>query len=205
MRHKTFAIAVLCVAGLTAGLPRQSLAQNPDMAWIDSAILDSGEVALRTGRDGRSVTTIDVAIRIHSDPQTIWDILTACEIAPDYVPNVVDCVLIDSIDDGRSELFIQTVKPAFFIPRFEQVFRLDYFPLSRIDVHRVSGPIAELDGSWHLVEEEQGSVILIHQLRVRPGMPVPRIFVRATLRHDLPIVLESVKSRAESTMAAKAL
>jgi hypothetical protein len=68
-----------------------------------------------------------------------------------------------------------------------------------------ASPIAELDGSWHLVEEEQGSVILIHQLRVRPGMPVPRIFVRATLRHDLPIVLESVKSRAESTMAAKAL
>jgi hypothetical protein len=190
---------LLCVVALAAG--PASAQQTLDLTWIDRDALDRGEIVLQTGRDGRAIT-IDVAIRIMSERQIIWDILKACEIAPEYVPNVVDCELIDSINDGQSELFIQTVKPAFFVPRFEHVFRLDYHPPSRIDVHRVSGPIAEMEGSWHLLEEN-GSVLLIHTLRLRPGIPIPRLFVRATLRHDLPIVLEAVKLRAEAALAER--
>lgn len=173
--------------------------QDVDTSWIDWDLIAAGEVDLRTGKEDRGVVTIDVAIAIDSSRQAIWDILSACEIAPEFVPNVVDCVLIDSINDGESELFIQTVKPAFFIPKFEHVFRLDYHPPDRIDVRRVSGPIAEMDGTWFLLPYAQDEVLLMHSLRVRPGMPVPRIFVRATLRHDLPIVLRAVRERAEAT------
>jgi hypothetical protein len=38
-------------------------------------------------------------------------------------------------------------------------------------------------------------------LKLRPGIPVPRFFVRATLKHDLPIVLEAVRDRAEAAAA----
>jgi len=169
-----------------------------DTSWIDWDVIDAGEVDLRTGKEDRGVVTIDVAIAIDSSRQAIWDILSACEIAPEFVPNVVDCVLIDSINDGASELFIQTVKPAFFIPKFEHVFRLDYHPPDRIDVRRVSGPIAEMDGTWFLLPYADDEVLLVYSLKVRPGMPVPRIFVRATLRHDLPIVLVAVRDRAEA-------
>jgi len=143
--------------------------QDVDTSWIDWDLIAAGEVDLRTGKEDRGVVTIDVAIAI------------------------------DSINDGESELFIQTVKPAFFIPKFEHVFRLDYHLPDRIDVRRVSGPIAEMDGTWFLLPYAQDEVLLMHSLRVRPGMPVPRFFVRATLRHDLPIVLRAVRERAEGT------
>ncbi len=164
------------------------------------AALEAGEVLVRTEKGGRGTVLVDVGVLIHSDWRKIWDILTACEIAPEYVPNVVACQRIDTISNGRAELFIQTVKPAFFVPKFEHVFRLDYDPPERIGVSRVSGPIAELDGNWWLVQRDDG-ILLVHTLTVRPGIPVPRLFVRATLKHDLPIVLAAVRDRAEAAGA----
>jgi hypothetical protein len=93
-------------------------------------------------------------------------------------------------------LFVQTVKPAFFVPRFEHVFRLDYFP-SRVEVHRVSGPIAELDGTWWFLDDGD-AVLVVYSLRLRLGMPVPKFFVRASLRRDVPGILGAVRMRAEA-------
>ena len=195
-RKQGIALSILCTALL--GLPRIAPAQAIDTSWLDWKLLDAGGVDIRTGKAERGTVTVDVAILIHAKREKIWEILKACEIAPDYVPNVVDCVLIDSINDGQSELFIQTVKPAFFIPAFEHVFRLDYYPPSRIEVHRVSGPIAEMDGAWLLQQHDANTVLLMHTLKLQPGIPVPRMFVRATLRRDLPVVLTAVRDRAEA-------
>ena len=100
-------------------------------------------------------------------------------------------------EGGAAELFVQTVKPAFFVPSFEHVFRLDYTPYSRIDVHRVSGPIAVMEGTWWLLPASAGKILLIYDLAIDPGMPVPRVFVRATLKRDLPRLLQAVRERAE--------
>lgn len=186
-------LLVLVLAGFAPPVPAQ---QDFDTSWIDWDLVDAGEVVVRTDKLDRGGVSIDVAIAVHASREAIWAILTACEIAPEYVPNVLDCVLIDSINNGRSELFIQTVKPAFFVPKFEHVFRLDYFPPDRIDVHRVSGPIEEMEGVWRLLPHGDAT-LLTHSLHVRPGMPIPRLFVRATLKHDLPIVLRAVRQRAE--------
>jgi ribosome-associated toxin RatA of RatAB toxin-antitoxin module len=173
-------------------------AEPGDTTWIDFDLLEAGEVVLRTDKLSQGGVTIDAAVLIGASAETIFEILKACEIAPDYVPNVVDCTLIDSVNDGRSELFIQTVKPAFFIPAFEHVFRLDYHPFQRIDVRRVSGPLAVMDGAWTLVPHGNGRIVLMHSLDIRPGFPVPRLFVRATLKRDLPTVLKAVRDRAEA-------
>jgi Polyketide cyclase / dehydrase and lipid transport len=201
MRTSRAGLAALLLAGC-AGLPVEVIADDPDAgydtSWIDFAALAKGDVVYELGKGGPGTVTIEVAVLVHADRQTIWDLLKACEVAPEYVPNVVACRRIDEINDGSSELFVQTVKPAFFVPRFEHVFRLDYFPYDRIEVHRVSGPIAEMDGAWRLITQPGGAIMLIHSLALRPGIPIPRVFVRATLKKDLPIVLTSIRDRAEA-------
>lgn len=181
-----------------------SFSQLPDeldLSWADPAVLESGAPVLQLRKDGRT-TVVDAAILIDAPVRVIWDILVACEIAPDYVPNVVACRSIELRDDGSSELFIQTVKPAFFIPSFEHVFRMDYSPYTRIEIHRVSGPIKQLDGAWWLRERPDGKVALAYFLLLDPGLPIPRVFVRATLRRDLPHVLEAVSERARAAAAS---
>jgi hypothetical protein len=190
-----FGIAVALDAG----------ADEPDTGWIDRTILDSGAVQVIADRGDRPLTVaVKVAIKVAAPPQAIWDVLTACLLAPEYVPNVVSCRSLQKVDEGRSELFVQTVKPAFFLPTFEHVFRLDYEPYTRIGVHRVSGPLARMDGDWWLLPEADGKILLLYELALDPGLPVPRFFVRATMKRDIPKILTAVRERAEREASSEA-
>lgn len=174
-------------------------AAEPDLGWIDRHALTEGAVLVNTERSERSSKVlVKVATEVDAAPTAIWNVLRACQVAPEYVPNVVSCRSLEVIDDDRAELFIQTVKPAFFVPAFEHVFRLDYTPYTRIDVHRVSGPLAYLEGSWWLLPQVNGRILLLYELALDPGLPVPRFFVRATLKRDLPKILQAVRERAEA-------
>jgi hypothetical protein len=193
---------VRMLPALLAFIALDTPAQEFDLDWIDWARLDAGEVLYRTmNEDRRGTVTIDLAVAIDADWRVIWDILTACEVSPDFVPNVTTCRRLATVADGSAELFEQVVKPAFFLPKFEHVFRLDYFPPDRIDVSHVSGPMDRLEGGWRLLERPTGSIALIHSMTLKPGFPVPRLFVRNALEDDLPGVLEEIRQRAEATAA----
>ena len=171
---------------------------EPDLSWIDRQAVAAGTVFYQTDRGERpQIVVIKLAIDIAAPPQAIWDVLTACQIAPEYVPNVQSCRKVEVLDGGRAELFVQVIKPAFFIPAFEHVFKLNYTPYARIDVHRVSGPIAHLDGSWWLLPQQDGHTLLVYDLAIDPGFPIPRFFIRAMLKRDVPRVLSAVRERAE--------
>ncbi|HLF11373.1 MAG TPA: SRPBCC family protein [Gammaproteobacteria bacterium] len=184
--------------GATFVLSVTAAAQDPDLSWLDRQALEAGEVLVRADRVRPLTVLVKVATLINAPPQAIWDVLTACQIAPEYVPNVTSCKSLEVLDGGRAELFVQTVKPAFFLPSFEHVFRLDYEPYRRIGVHRVSGPIALMEGSWWLVPEVDGAILLVYELALDPGIPVPRFLVRATLKRDLPRLVAAIRQRAEA-------
>jgi ribosome-associated toxin RatA of RatAB toxin-antitoxin module len=186
--------AVLFAAG-----PRLSQAQDPEFDWVDWDRVAAGEVLFEAyNEDERGTVTIRLAIAIDADAETVWELITACEISPEYVPHVIACSRIDSTAEGNTELFKQTVKPAFFLPKFEHVFQLDYFPFERIEVSHISGPIERLEGLWELVPQADGGIVLLHRMTVNPAFPVPRFFVRNTLERDLPGVLREIRRRAEA-------
>ncbi len=192
MNRCTEALALLPLAA--AGIAG---AAEPDTEWIDFERVRAGEVVYQTGKANALTATVDVALEIDAEPEAIWRILTACEVSPEYVPHVERCEQIETVDGGRGELFVQEVKPAFFLPSFEHVFRLDYEPYERIEVSRVSGPLNHMEGTWHLVEQDDGGTLVVYSLAVDPGMPIPRFIVRARLRNDIPDVLKAVRRRAE--------
>ncbi len=192
-RWRATLVALATLAGAQA-------AAQPDLSWIDRDAVASGEIIVNTDRGDRPLTVlVRIAAEIDAPAAAIWKILTACEIAPEYVPNVVSCKKLEELDGGRADLFVQTIKPIFFLPTFEHVFRLDYTPYTRIDVHRVSGPIAHMEGSWWLVPQESGSILLVYDVAVDPGLPIPRFLVRATMKRDLPKIVEAVRERAEAS------
>lgn len=193
MRPSGLALA-LSIAASAAGYAQEQ-PEPPNLGWIDRALVGTGEIVLQTGKDDDAVT-VDAALRVRAPKEKIREVLRACEVAPEYTPNIVACRRLDSPDNSQSEMFVQTVKPAFFVPRFEHVFRLDYFP-SRVEVHRVSGPIAELDGTWWFIDDGD-AVLLVYSLRLRLGLPVPKFFVRSSLRRDVPAILGAVRMRAEN-------
>jgi hypothetical protein len=191
------------LAGVTLALAagaQAALGQaDPDLGWVDRDAVAAREILVNAERGDRPLTVlVRIAAEVDAPPTDIWKILTACEIAPEYVPNVVSCKKVEELDDGRADLFVQTIKPIFFLPTFEHVFRLDYTPYTRIDVHRVSGPIAYMEGSWWLLPQESGRILLVYQVAVDPGLPIPRFLVRATMKRDLPKIMMAVRERAEA-------
>jgi hypothetical protein len=193
---RTAPLALLCC---TFGAAAQ-----PNLDWIDRDAIAAREVLVVTDRSERALTvTVKLATEIDAAPAAIWEVLKACEVAPEYVPHVVSCRKLEELAGGRADLFVQTVKPIFFVPSFEHVFRLDYTPYTRIDVNRVSGPIAAMKGTWWLLPQVNGRVLLIYELALDPGMPIPRFMVRATLKRDLPKVLSAVRERAETAAATR--
>ena len=186
------------IALLALGVGRDATAQ-PDLTWIDRDAIAARAIIVNAERGDRPLTVfVKIAAEVDAPPAAIWKILTACEIAPEYVPNVVSCKKIEQLDGGRSDLFVQTIKPIFFLPTFEHVFRLDYTPYTRIDVRRVSGPIAHMEGSWWLLPQDGGRILLVYQVAVDPGLPIPRFLVRATIKRDLPKIVQAVRERAEA-------
>ena len=81
MRPSRIAASVLVLACLGGRVT----AQPDDLAWIDYASLDAGEVVLEATGTARGTVQIDLAIAIDADWESIWDVLTACEISPEYV------------------------------------------------------------------------------------------------------------------------
>jgi hypothetical protein len=196
LRRRMRAFGFALAASLAPCAP---LAAQPGLEWIDRDAVAAREILVLAERSDRPLTVeVKIAAEVDAPPAAIWDVLKACEIAPDYVPNVVSCKRIETLDGGRADLFVQTIKPIFFMPSFEHVFRLDYTPYSRIDVRRVSGPIAHMEGSWWLVPQASGRILLVYELALDPGMPIPRFLVRATLKRDLPKVVAAVRERAEA-------
>jgi hypothetical protein len=193
-RHYVVTVALALACGA------QGAAAQPDLTWIDRSAVAAREVLVGADRGDRPLTVfVRVAAEVDARPAAIWDVLKACEVAPEYVPNVVSCRKLEELDGGRADLFVQTVKAIFFLPSFEHVFRLDYTPYTRIDVHRVSGPIAHMEGSWFLLPQDNGRTLLVYELALDPGMPIPRFLVRATLKRDLPKVVLAVRERAEAS------
>ena len=199
-RQRRFTCLLPALALAVLGGERTSYAQtDPDLTWIDREAVAAREILVNADRGDRPLTVlVRIAAEVDAPPAAIWKILKACEIAPEYVPNVVSCKKVEEIDGGRADLFVQTIKPIFFLPTFEHVFRVDYMPYARIDVHRVSGPIAYMEGSWWLLPQDSGRILLVYEVAVDPGLPIPRFLVRATMKRDLPKIMQAVRERAEA-------
>ncbi len=190
-------VATLATFGALLLGPARAAEREPDLSWLDRALLDRGEVQVHPDQIEHGVVHMRFAVKVSAPVPTLWDVLKDCPRSAEYTPNIVSCRSLEILDDGRAELFAQMIKIAFFVPAFEHVFRLSYDPYTHIGVHRVSGPIDVLDGNWWLVPQTDGSVLLVNELGIDIGLPIPRFLVRATMRREVPKMLTGIRDRAE--------
>jgi ribosome-associated toxin RatA of RatAB toxin-antitoxin module len=178
-------------------------AQKADLDWIIRDDLEAGEILIDFSSDEHYTEHIRAAALIDAPAEKIWAILKDCERAPEYIPHIQACELLETQPDQRAQIFRQRVKLAWFLPSFEHNFRLNYEPYSRIDVSHVSGPINVLDGTWWLVSDENPGTILIYLLSFEPDFPIPRFVISHMLTRDVPAILAKVRDRAEAAFAVE--
>ena len=197
MSSWTSALWLHIAAALLLIEPGYSQEPLPSTDWIDAAKLEAGAVVVSTVDEGDFAGRVNAAVSIDAPPRVIWDVMTDCPSAPEFIPGVLSCELLDTMDDGQAQLFRQELKYSWYLPRLTYVFRLDYFPYRQIDFRRISGRPRKLEGSWWLKRDPDGATQVVYSVHLDPGFFVPKFLVRRALKKDLPTALEALRERVE--------
>jgi ribosome-associated toxin RatA of RatAB toxin-antitoxin module len=174
------------------------LSQPPDLSWLDEDQLSKGEILFNFAGDGNYRGRARAAVVIEAPLGRVLEILMDCESAPEFVPKIRSCVLIETLELQKTKIFRQQVKFSWFLPAIEHEFSLVNEHPGRIRVRKVSGPFEILDGDWWLLPTNDGGTTLIYELTFDPGLLLPRFVVGRTLRNDIPDTLRAIRSRSES-------
>lgn len=159
----------------------------------DRARLERGEVVLLAAEE-RIGATVAAAVLVDALPRRVWRVMIDCPRAPEFVPNLRSCRVLER-GDGR-RLVEHRVKAHALLPEMTYRFEERWVEGRRIAFRRVAGDLEVLEGAWEL--EPRGDRTLVrYRLAMDPGFPVPRWAVRRALRHDLPRLLDALRDRVE--------
>ena len=164
---------------------------------LDDATLARGEVVAyiiqQRGPGGRLVAAIDIP----TPARVVWKVLLDCERAPAYVTGLMQCRILETARDGRSDTREHRLTWLSILPTVSLRFRSDYVDEREIRVTRMSGDLAAMSGVWRLEPRENGQMTRLHyDFTLVPNTLLPSGLVRSGLLRDTPKVLKSVRSEA---------
>jgi hypothetical protein len=149
-----------------------------------------------------AVVQTSATIKIHAPRETVWALLTSCAEALELVPGLSDCQVLDTAPDGSWQLIRQVIDYSWYVPKLTYVLRASYDYPAHILIERDSGDLRTLKSSWYLEADGEFTVVR-YSLEVTPGFWVPRWLVRIAVKHDLPKMLRTLRTRAESALETR--
>ncbi len=186
---KSLLLALLVALSLALAGPARA-------EWTDAdlARLRRGEVAVRIVPERGPGGRLQAAIDIPGAPGDVWKVMLDCARAPDYVPGLQSCRVLNAEPDGASDEREHRVRWIAILPALTLRFRSEYQFEREIRVTRTGGDLAVMDGVWRLEPLPDGRGTRLHyDFRMVPRTPAPAGLIRAGLARDTPRVLEAVR------------
>ncbi|GAB4123907.1 MAG: hypothetical protein Tsb0027_22060 [Wenzhouxiangellaceae bacterium] len=167
---------------------------------LDAERLLAGEVMLRFNAIDDEVQRVQGWVLIKAQRELVWSLLVDCDRALDYVPNMRACEVRDS---GKSEaghafdITYHRVKPYFFLPAVENVFRADYLPPEQIRFRKAGGDLVHFQGSWQFLAPAEQQTLLRYDAEVDLRASVNVRGERRMIRKDVREMLAAIRQMAE--------
>ncbi len=189
--YRSLAVAlVLAMAPLAA--EAQAISQ---WSAADEARLARGAAVARIVEEAGPGGRVLAAIDIPAPASLVWRVMLDCDRAPDYVPGLRSCAVIERAGDGLSDVREHRISWIALLPTLRLRFRSHYEPERTIRVARISGDLAAMEGEWRLEPRENGRATRLHyNFHIAPRTPLPSGLVRAGMMRDAPEVLEAVRA-----------
>jgi ribosome-associated toxin RatA of RatAB toxin-antitoxin module len=157
--------------------------------------LRRGEVVANVVQDRGPGGRLVAAIDIPAAPSVVWAVMRDCERAPEYVPGLDSCRILESSADGSSDVREHRIRWISLLPRLTVRFRSNYIAEREIRVARTGGDLTDMQGTWTLEPLDGGEATRLHyDFRMVPSTFLPSGLVRAGLLRDAPQVLEAVRT-----------
>jgi len=167
-----------------------------ELSDSDRARLAAGDVVVQSRKvDGKR--HVEAAIVIDQTAEDIWRVMLDCAAAPEFVPNMRRCEVLERADDGRWEIIEHEVKYSWLAPKTIYQFKAEYVFAHSIRFERLSGDLKHLVGEWTLepFHGRDNAVIVSYSVYIDPGFIVPGFMVRRSLRKGLPEVMRALRHR----------
>jgi len=189
-----------CVSACILLAARGAFAAEWALSAEELARLDQREVLLpaRTERD-RDAGSFRAAIEIEAPAEKVFRRMTDCTQALLFVPHLIHCTVLETAPDGSWQTVQHEVNYGWFLPRASYVFRAVYEPFERVSFSGVRGDFRENEGVWELSPRRDGAATVVtYRAQVATRFFVPRWMVLASLKHDLPALMQGLRARCEA-------
>jgi hypothetical protein len=203
-----FCLALVLAAGSPrAGPPEERLAPlaPPDLAEVDHARLEAGEVLVRelapSDPDGIGVLVIGV---VETPPDRLWDLMADCEQQDEFMPRITHAAVRDRDDDAHTcDLVVDVPFPLedLVTATRHRVRRLPdggyqrWWQLEPGDwsYHRNSG-------SWTVHPRADGRTsLLVNRMDLLPKTIVPHWVLRDAHARQAPETYEAIRVRVRDS------
>jgi ribosome-associated toxin RatA of RatAB toxin-antitoxin module len=193
------------VVGLTlCCVPLGAVAWEPNAAQLEQ--LRMREILVSSAVDpGGAAGRAQAAVQIAAPPALVYQWMTDCQRALQFVPKLTACRVVSEAADRRSQVIAHEVNYNWLLPRTRYTFRAEYTPAQSVRFKTIEGDLAINEGEWRLqaVDATQHTIVT-YDVRIKPKVYVPRWIVRRSLGQDLPELLASLRRASEAAVAKPA-
>ena len=159
-----------------------------------------GEIFVTLSNLENKVIGVTGKIYICSQPEKVLTVLTDYDNLKNFIPSIIESRLLK--DKGDEKIIIQTVRTGIFLFKKTSHLKLkvkeEY--CKHIYFEQISGNFKVYKGEWILgySQEAQGT-FLTFKAEVKPDFFAPLFIIRHIQKRDLPVILEAIKRRVESS------
>jgi ribosome-associated toxin RatA of RatAB toxin-antitoxin module len=166
--------------------------------------LAGGEVVIRASLDASQRRgTVRAAMLIEAPPELVFQAMTQCADALEYVPHLRSCRVRSQSADGSERLVEHEVDFGWYAPRLRYVFRADLVPGRSIHFRQVRGDFKVNEGLWEFEPAGSGTLVR-YRVQIDPPGYVPNWLARSTFKRELPRMLAALRRHCEAEQVLRA-
>jgi ribosome-associated toxin RatA of RatAB toxin-antitoxin module len=162
--------------------------------------VDAREIVIRPSLDpGQRRGTVRAAARIDAPPAVVFELMSRCADAVQYVPHLRLCRVRDRAHDDSWQLVEHEIDFGWYAPRLKWVFRAEFVKDESITFRQVTGDFKQNYGLWEFEAIDGGArTLLRYRATIDPPGFVPNWLARSTFKRELPQMLTELRRRCEA-------
>ena len=199
-------IAAVLASGL--GLCGAPVAQAADFELTPAEMrkIDAREIVIRANLDsGQRRGTVRAAVLIYAPPDVVFQLMSRCADAVQYVPHLRLCRVRARAPDDSWQLVDHEIDFGWYAPRLKWTFRAEFIQDQSITFRQVSGDFKANSGLWEFEPVEAGTrTLLRYRATIDPPGFVPNWLARSTFKRELPQMLTDLRHHCEAEQVSRA-
>ena len=163
--------------------------------------VNRGETVIRASLDSaQRGGTVRAALLIDAPPDVVFQAMTRCDDAMQYVPHLRACRVLPQSVASNTHLVEHEIDFGWYAPRLRYVFRADMVADRSITFRQVRGDFKTNEGVWEFEPQpgNGGRTLLRYRVEIDPPAYIPSWLARSIFKRDLPRMLTQLRRHCES-------